>query len=49
MKHWWEGEKFIKLFGIKAINELDISGGIYWATLMVEEPPYKRYWRQISV
>lgn len=26
---WWEGEKFIKLFGIKTLNELDISGGIY--------------------
>lgn len=26
---WWEGEKFIKLFGIKAVGEFDISGGIY--------------------
>lgn len=26
---WWEGEKFIRLFGIKTLNELDISGGIY--------------------
>lgn len=26
---WWEGEKFIKLFGITLINDLDISGGIY--------------------
>lgn len=26
---WWEGEKYIKLFGIKAVSELDISGGIY--------------------
>lgn len=26
---WWEGEKYIKLFGIKAISELDIDGGIY--------------------
>lgn len=26
---WWEGEKFIKLFGIKLVRELDISGGIY--------------------
>lgn len=24
---WWEGEKFIKLFGIKAVDEFDISGG----------------------
>ena len=26
---WWEGEKYIKLFGIKTINELYIYGGIY--------------------
>lgn len=26
---WWEGEKYIKLFGIKSIQELDIEGGIY--------------------
>lgn len=26
---WWEGEKFIKLFGIKTVTELDIYGGIY--------------------
>lgn len=26
---WWEGEKYIKLFGIKTIQELDIDGGIY--------------------
>ena len=26
---WWEGEKYIKLFGIKTIQELDIEGGIY--------------------
>lgn len=26
---WWEGQKFIRLFGIKAISELDVSGGIY--------------------
>ena len=26
---WWEGEKYIKLFGIQSIDELDISGGIY--------------------
>lgn len=29
LNDWWEGEKYIKLFGIKAIDELDISGGIY--------------------
>lgn len=28
---WWEGQKFIKLFGIKTINEVDIFGGIYLA------------------
>ena len=26
---WWEGQKYIKLYGIKAVDELDISGGIY--------------------
>ena len=26
---WWEGEKYIKLFGIKTVRELDIAGGIY--------------------
>lgn len=26
---WWEGEKFIKLFGIITVDDLDISGGIY--------------------
>lgn len=26
---WWEGEKFIKILGIKMVSELDISGGIY--------------------
>lgn len=26
---WWEGEEYIKLFGIKTINEVDISGGIH--------------------
>ena len=29
LNDWWEGEKYIKLFGIKTINELDVSGGIY--------------------
>ena len=29
LNDWWEGEKFIKLFGIKAIGEIDISGGLY--------------------
>lgn len=26
---WWEGERFIKLRGIKSVNELEIYGGIY--------------------
>lgn len=26
---WWEGEKFIRLFGIISLDEIDISGGIY--------------------
>ena len=26
---WWEGEKFIKLFGIKSLQEIDINGGVY--------------------
>lgn len=26
---WWEGEKFIRLFGIKSVSKLAISGGIY--------------------
>lgn len=26
---WWEGERFIKIFGIQSVRELDISGGIY--------------------
>lgn len=29
LNDWWEGEKYIKLFGIKTLGELDISGGIY--------------------
>lgn len=26
---WWEGEDYIKIFGIKSVDELDISGGLY--------------------
>ena len=29
LSDWWEGERYIKLFGIKTVEELDISGGIY--------------------
>ena len=26
---WWEGEKYIKLFGIKSVSEINFIGGIY--------------------
>ena len=26
---WWEGEKFIRLYGIKAISKIAISDGVY--------------------
>lgn len=26
---WWEGEKFIKILGIKGVSELEIHGGLY--------------------
>lgn len=26
---WWEGEKYINIFGIQSINEIKISGGLY--------------------
>lgn len=26
---WWEGEKFIRIYGIQAIEEIPIYGGIY--------------------
>lgn len=26
---WWEGQKYIKLLGIKGVSELNIAGGIY--------------------
>ena len=29
LNDWWEGQTFIKIFGIKSIDELDISGGLY--------------------
>lgn len=29
LNDWWEGQKFIKIFGIKSVDKLDISGGIY--------------------
>lgn len=29
LNDWWEGERFIKLFGIKSLEQIDIFGGIY--------------------
>ena len=29
LNDWWEGEKYIKLFGIKSIQDVDVNGGIY--------------------
>lgn len=26
---WWEGEKFIRIYGIQAIEDIPVSGGIY--------------------
>ena len=26
---WWEGEKYIRLYGIQAIEDVEIVGGIY--------------------
>ena len=26
---WWEGEKFIRLFGIISLDEISVRGGIY--------------------
>lgn len=29
MNDWWEGQKYIKLFGIQGVDELNIQGGLY--------------------
>lgn len=29
LSDWWEGEKFIKIYGIIGISEIDVSDGIY--------------------
>lgn len=29
LNDWWEGEKFIKILGIKGVSELEIHGGLY--------------------
>ena len=29
LNDWWEGQKYLKLFGIQRLDDLDISGGIY--------------------
>ena len=26
---WWEGEKYLKIYGIVSIDDIDITGGIY--------------------
>lgn len=26
---WWEGERFIKIYGIKGVGEIEVFGGIY--------------------
>lgn len=31
LNDWHEGERFIKLFGIEAVDKLDVYGGIYEA------------------
>lgn len=27
---WWEGERFIRIYGIQSIQTLNISGGLYY-------------------
>lgn len=29
LNDWWEGEKFIRVYGIQSIPELVVSGGLY--------------------
>lgn len=29
LNDWWEGEKYIRLFGIKPVSAFDFTGGIY--------------------
>lgn len=26
---WWEGERFIRVYGIVSIDDVDVSGGLY--------------------
>lgn len=26
---WWEGQEYIRIYGIKAVHDIEISGGIY--------------------
>lgn len=26
---WWEGQKYINIFGIQLLSEIEVSGGIY--------------------
>lgn len=29
LNDWWEGQKYIRVYGIQSIPNLDISGGLY--------------------
>lgn len=29
LNDWWEGEKYIRLFGIRSLKDINIVGGIY--------------------
>lgn len=29
LNDWWEGEKYIRLFAIQGVSELDVTGGLY--------------------
>ena len=29
LNDWWEGEQFIRLYGIQSVSEIKITGGIY--------------------
>ena len=30
---WWEGEKYLRLFGIRSVDAFNITGGIYERTV----------------
>lgn len=29
LNDWWEGQKFIRIYGIQSVPDLDVSGGLY--------------------